>query len=885
MAIRVKAFLFFFLLIAIQTTLAQQLRLPKVDFVCTNSNPADALVKLSKQTGINIAFNDQIFAHCTPINISVKGESFENLLRKITSCAKVSYKIDDSQVVIYRGNYKYTISGYVQDSETGERLIGVSIRTLSDSKAGAITNEFGFFSLKLDEGAYTIAISYIGYQPQTENLLISDNRFLVLQMQADNKLPEVLVKATPSSTPRQKIVGAPKDLPLASLKDLPMPGGEADLLRLTAFQPGVQTGVDGLGGLHVRGGNADQNLFLLDDVPVYSPGHALGLFSIFNPSIISSARLWKGDFPARYGGRVSSVLDIRTRDGNFRKYESSASAGLFATTVSTEGPIIKEKCSYLIGARTTYFEPWVDFFSKRGNLLNISGDLINYRFYDANIKLNYIFSEKDRVYFSYYKGNDFFKNRFDQNYTTTRGLITDKYTLNSNWGNVIAAFRWNHVWSKNLFSNTTLRYSRFIYQSRLGFNSNIYYATGKEAVLSDYAQLYQTLIRDWSGKTDFTYYMNPTTTLRWGVSYTAHEFQPGALSANFLQPGQSPGAIDSLTTLLVNNQLLEAGEAESYIDIEFEPIKHFKIETGLNGAFFLQSKNSSYKSLQPRIKLALVGAHGWELWGGFYRNTQFLHQIGTFNISLPFELWVPSTRTVKPEQVWQVSIGTGWERRGWGWQIEAYYKKLQRVLTFISNNEALYTGGAEDASGWEDRIASGEGKSRGIEMLFERNTGKTTGSIAYTLSESDRLFPDLNSGRRYPFRFDRRHDLKLTVRQQVTHWLNISGIWSFATGNPITLAGVKFKHESVEGEVERDIYVYTEVNGYRLPNYHRFDIALNIKFFVQNTQHLIQLGAYNSYNRSNPFFLYVDGGSNIQGRAIQYTLLPVLPSFRYQVKF
>lgn len=884
MAMRVKVFFILLLLGGTQTTWAQQLTLPDVDFVCSNCRPADALVQLSRQTGINIAFNDRIFANCPPISIQVTQAVFTDLLNRIAACSKASYKVDGNQVLFYRKNNRLPVGGYIEDAETGERLIGASIRWVSEQKLGTASNEFGFFSMKIDEGVQTLLVSYIGYQAQAVNVQVETAQMIKVRLQPDNRLPEVLVQGRTGATIREQVIGAPKELALENLKFLPMPGGEADILRLVAFQPGVQTGVDGLGGLHIRGGNADQNLFLLDDVPVYSPGHALGLFSIYNPATVSNARLWKGDFPARYGGRVSSVLDVRTRDGNFKKYETTLNVGLFASTLATEGPLIKNKCSFLLGLRTTYFEPWINLFNKRGNLLTTVGDQIKYRFYDTNLKINYIFSEKDRVYLSLYRGGDAFQNTYNQDYNNARGLINEKYKLRSNWGNEIAALRWNHVLHKNLFTNTTLRYSKYVYQSQLGFNSTIYYTTGKEAVLADYAQLYQTLIQDGSLKTDFTYYISPAFTLRWGGAYTSHTFQPGALSANLQQTGQEPGVIDSLETVLVNNEIIKAGESEAYLDAEFEPAPYIRIETGLNAALF-SSAGITYKALQPRFKIQRRGPKGWNFWGGFYKNTQFLHQIGTFNISLPFELWVPSTKTVKPEQVWQISTGIGWQRNGWGLQLEGYYKRLGRVLSFISNNEALYTGGAEDASGWEDRIAEGTGNSKGLEFLMEKNKGNTTGSIAYTLSKSDRLFPDINSGRVFPFRYDRRHDLKLTVQQRLSHWCTVTGIWSFSTGNPITLAGVKFRHESVEGQVQRDVYAYTEVNGYRLPSYHRFDLALNGLFKKGALSHQIQLGVYNTYNRSNPFFIYVDAGGNVKGKAIQYTLLPVLPSFRYQIKF
>ncbi|MFZ4783764.1 MAG: TonB-dependent receptor domain-containing protein, partial [Armatimonadaceae bacterium] len=425
---------------------------------------------------------------------------------------------------------------------------------------------------------------------------------------------------------------------------------------------------------------------------------------------------------------------------------------------------------------------------------------------------------------------------------------------------------------------------RFFYQSGLGLRSDILYPNGKEFVLADYGQLYQTLIRDWSGKTDFTFFVSDKTTLRWGASYTSHGFQPGALSANFLQPGQTQENVDSLANILLNNERLDAIESEAYFDGEFDLWKYWRLEAGINGSVF-QTKNNNYRILQPRFRLRRTDPKGWNHWVGLHKMAQNLHQIGSFNISLPFELWVPSTRRVPPEIVWQTSAGFGWQNNGWGFQLEGYYKKLERVLTFIASNDALFAGGAVDASGWEDRIAIGSGKSHGLELLLEKTSGRFTGSIAYTLSETERLFPDLNAGRPFPFRFDRRHDVKFTLRQKINKWLEADVVWAVASGNPITLAGVKFRHESVEGDVARDIYFYTDVNGYRLPTYHRLDAALNASWGGSKMKHSLQVGVYNAYNRANPFYLYVDAASSVKGKAIQYTLLPVLPVFRYSVKF
>ena len=854
-----------------------------IDFECNACPPAEALVKLSLQTKVNIAFNDRFFSRCSPVTIQARGASLTALLDQISACAKVSYKIDGDQVIFFKKALKYTLSGYIQDVETGERLIGAGIRSVSDKGVGTVSNEFGFFSLKLDEGEHKIVVSFIGYRNENINLLLTADRFATIKMRANSELPEVVISALPASESRLHDVETQNNLSLNSLNVLPMPGGEADLMRMAALQPGIQTGVDGVGGMHVRGGNADQNLILLDDVPVYNPSHALGLFSIFNPDLVSHARMWKGDFPARYGGRASSVVDIRTRDGDFRQYHANASAGLFASSLSVEGPLRRDRSAFLVAGRTTYFEPWIDFFSKRGNLITFSGDNAGYRFYDLNVKLNYVLSDRDRLYFSYYYGGDLFQNQFDQRYNDDTGLQTDRYTLNSNWGNNIAALRWNHVVSKNLFSNTTIRYSQFYYQSQLAFNSTFLYANGKTGTLADYGLLYQTFIRDWSGKTDFTYYPTDQATVRWGLSYTLHDFRPGAISVNFLQPGQSPTAIDSLANILDNNEQLGADEAEAYFDMEVRPSKNWRVEMGVNGSTF-QIRNTGYRALLPRFRVQRSGPRGWTQWVGYHRNTQYLHQIGSFNISLPFELWVPSTPKVQPEQVWQLSLGIGKQHRKWGWQVEGYYKRLDRVLTFLTSNDALVTGGAEDASGWEDRIATGEGRSYGAELPLDQPFGSTTGSIAYTISKTDRRFPDINSGETFPFRYDRLHDLKISLHQRIASWLSADLVWAYATGNPITLAGVKYTHQSPGNDLKREVYVFTEVNGYRLPAYHRLDVAFNARFTSGRVRHGFQLGVYNAYNRYNPFYLYLDGRSGEKGKAIQYTLLPILPAFRYEIK-
>ena len=890
MSFRVKALFSGAILLsfALSTAVAQSTLLRVLNFECIQCRPADALVALSRQTGVNIQFADPFFSKCGPVTVSAHEETFQTILEKIAACSGKPYKVMAENWIVFYSPEKQqrTFSGYVKDADSGEVLLGVSIGSLTEKGRGTVTNEFGFFSLRLEEGAHRIALARVGYHAVVRELDFHSDLMMTLKMRSNNTLPEVLIRPSAQrDSGQQSEQFSPTLLGVQDLKYMPSPGGEPDLMRQVALESGVQTGVDGLGGLHVRGGNADQNLILLDDVPVYNPSHALGLFSIFNTNTVSQARLWKGDFPARYSGRASSVLDVRTRDGNMKEYHAHATMGLFASSATVEGPIVRERSSFLIGGRITYFDPWVQFFSRRGNLLTFSsGDGAAYRFFDGNAKLNYVLSNNNRIYLSLYQGGDRFRNIFKQEYVSEEGIVTDTYNLNTEWGNTIAALRWNHILRPNLFSNTTLRFSRFIYQSRLGLDSRFLSASGKESVLANYSQIYQTLIRDGSVKTDFTFYPYSRLTLRGGAAFTRHAFQPGALAINLLQPGQSPGSVDSIANLLLNNESLVADEVEGYLDADWRLAPHWRAELGLNGSIF-QGKNLRYQNILPRIRVQGTSKRGWSIWAGYHRTAQYLHQIGSFNISLPFELWVPSTRKVQPEQVGQWTSGIGWQRNGWRWQIEGYDKRLDRVLTFISSNDALYNGGAEDASGWEDRIAEGTGRSRGLEFLFGKNRGSTTWSVAYTISKTSRQFPELNSGKVFPFRFDRRNDIKIVVRQRITRWLEADAIWAFATGNPITLAGAKFQYQSANGEIKRDVYVYTSINGYRLPNYHRLDASLTVQFGHKKVRHLLQLSAYNAYNHANPFYRYVDTSGTRKTNAIEYTLLPVLPGLRYEVKF
>jgi hypothetical protein len=520
--------------------------------------------------------------------------------------------------------------------------------------------------------------------------------------------------------------------------------------------------------------------------------------------------------------------------------------------------------------------------SKRSNLLINRGEKPNYRFYDANLKLNYTFSNKDRVYLSYYNGGDNFYNIFKQQYYINQQVVEERIGIDSEWGNTIAALRWNHVTGGNFFANTTLRYSRFLYQSRQTFRAEEF--GPKPIIRADYAQLYQSFIRDWSVKTDLTWYRSTRNTWQFGGAYTLHDFRPGTLSVNLRQMAATATDLDSLITKVLNNDQPYSDEGEVYVDADFKLSPWWHLETGVNTSFF-QTGLARYTQFQPRFFLKHQFRNNWQQWLGAQRMAQNLHQIGSYSISLPFELWVPSTAKVLPETAKQINIGTGWHNRQWKWQVEAYYKKYDRTLAFLSFSNPVANGFTEEAGAWEDRVTAGTGMGKGVEFLVEKMGTHFNGTIAYTLSSANRQFAELNSGRSFPFRYDRRHDLKIQASYKLNKKFDFNVIWVYASGNPITLAAVKYRHASVNANLEREVNVYSSVNGYRLPDYHRLDIVFNAHIFRRKKQHSIQLGVYNAYNRANPFHVFVNSNTDTPGKGIQYTLLPVLPLFKYEIKF
>ncbi|MEY3243194.1 MAG: hypothetical protein RIR11_4633 [Bacteroidota bacterium] len=872
------------------------LLLKKIDLTCINCTPSDAIINIYRNTDINISFSDDFFTGCPNVSIDVRQQTIESIIQQITKgCRNILITAGNDEITLSLSESKVNISGYIQDKDSREKIIGATI--IIKQKNGTLrrySNEYGFFSLAAYTGKCYIAVIYPGYDTTTINLNVTTNTHKDIEITP--RMEELggieILSSSPIPTSWAPIAkdGA-QTMPIHSSTSLPTLAGQADLLRSITQIPGIQTGVDGIGGIHIRGGNTDQNLILLDDVPVYNPSHVVGLLSIFNPQTTKNVRLWKGDFPARYGGRSSSVIDVHTRDGNQQEIKGGVDLNLLSFSGFLEGPTFKKKGSFLIAARKSIFSPWIKRAIDRPNVLKVQFNDLAYSIHDINAKINQQIGANDRLLFSFYSGKDNFDAPFSQ--TTpieNQGTFFDNYNLKSKWGNRIFSLRWNHIWGKNIFSNTTASSSNFVYQSQLIRKTEFIDPLGRRSITANFTQLYLTDIKDYALRSDFTYLPHQRLVLKFGGSVTYHQFKPGALSVNFQLPGQTSALVDSLSSGLLKNNNISANELEGYAATEWELWPQFHLNTGINVSSFTTT-DITYKAFLPRIRFYHGKEDtGFKQWFSHNYMAQYMHQIGSFNIGLPFELWVPSTKQVLPERAVQTSIGMGWSNESWAATIEAYRKDMNRVVVLRSDGDALITAGADDANGWENRIITGKGQSRGIECMLERKTGKTRGLISYTLSKSTRQFDDLNQGQPFLFQFDRTHDFKINVSQYFCKWLNCSANWTIMSGTPITLAGVKYNFQSPENPAgQKDILYYSELNGYRLPYNHRLDLSLNFNLHhlirSRSIHHVWQVGFYNAYNRANPFYLVVDINSGKPNRAIQYTLLPILPSFRYALTF
>jgi hypothetical protein len=761
------------------------------------------------------------------------------------------------------------ISGYVTDAESGEALPGAHIMDLH-STHGSSANPFGFYRLSLRADSALLVASYVGYRPDTVWWSNANGMSLDFTLTPAANLQTVEVLARSRIEDRTGI--SMLRLSAMEIEALPSIMGEADVMRALQLLPGVHSGNEGQTGLYVRGGSPDQNLILLDGIPVYNAAHLFGFFSVFNTDAIKEVNIIKGGFPARYGGRLASVVDVRMKEGNVKEWKGTASLGLISSKFSMEGPLKKDRTAVLISARRTYIDALARPFVKKALKEQNQRGGLGYYFQDFNLRINHKLSEQDRLHFSGYWGSDRYRKKEIQeedlsSFTRREGL---------SWGNQLAALRWQREWNRRLFSNVALSYSRFAFDTRNGTDAE---SVVDGATLQNvYDLFYSSGIRDVSLRLDSDYLPHPGHYIRFGGYITNHRFKPGEFD-QYIRRLNSREDL-TLDTLIAQPEIA-ALEWGIYLEDEMELTDRLSVNAGFHLSGYSVEKDQ-YLSLQPRLSLHWKGRTGWALQSSFALMRQYVQLLTNSNVGLPTDLWLPSTGRIKPQEGWQAALGLSKSgSTGHKMGIEFFYKRTQNVLAY-KPGVSLF-----DADDWQNRVLQGRGEAYGAEWLYEKQWGKLRGWLAYTLAWSWRQFEGLNEGERFPFRYDRRHDISIAGVYTCSPRLSFSAAWVFGTGNALTLPKTYFTTVGLELGIPTGPQIdYGPRNNFRTPPYHRLDISVDFRKKKQKYTRTLSLGAYNVYGRRNPFYVkFTAGDGHREGFISQTSLFAFIPSFVYKIDF
>lgn len=801
-----------------------------------------------------------------------------HLIKTVIACATALAIGAASGLNAQTPRARVTVSGHITDKASGETLIGAGVIT---DGAGAATNTYGFYTLTIPQGkGVSLKYSYVGYDDVTLTLDLLRDTTVNVALKANSELKEAVVSAQ-----RESGIMATKmsaiEIPMNMIKNTPVLFGEADVLKTIQLMPGVQSGAEGFSGIYVRGGGPDENLLLLDGISLYNAEHMLGLFSIFQPEAVKKVTLYKGSFPARYGGRTSSIIDVRTNDGNLHETHGTVGVGVLCDKFHLEGPIAKGRTAYSISARgmhTFLFD----------GILRAAKVPANYYFFDMNGKLTHRFSDRDRLFLNAYYGRDIFHFMEEDEYEITGGSneyrkYDDKTHIR--WGNLLTSARWNHVFNGRLFSNATVAFTD--YRMRMG------YTTSEKSQDTKYFYKYKfdygSGIRDLTAKIDFDYTPAPRHIIKFGGEYVNHAYIPETYTT--VEKENDKGQMVTDTTYTNKKEKNRLGhEMSFYIEDDFTIGEWLTLNPGVHLAMFLTS-GRTYWSPEPRMSAKVDFGKGVSVKAAYSRMAQYVHLLSSAQITLPIDLWVPITRNIKPVTADQYSLGLYYNGLpGWEFSVEGYWKDMHNVLeykdgvTFMASSQS-----------WEDNVVMGDGRAYGVEVFIQKTIGKTTGWLGYTLAKSDRVFSNglINNGERYPYRYDRRHNISLVVNQQLGKKWDLSAVWTFATGGTTTIP----ERESIvmlpDGTFTQIDYA-PHRNNYRLPPSHRLNIGVNYHKRLRRGESIWNFGVYNAYNRLNPNFVYYkadtkgDSESSLYTRKAKLksvTILPIIPSFSYTYNF
>lgn len=860
-----------------------------------NKAVTEFLVELSQQSGVNIIYSDNVIEKLHPITLRIKNVTVDEVLTLILEGTGIDYRYIDDQIVLYEKEPKelrFSISGIVMDSVSGEPLISAYVYDAISGKSTS-TNNYGYYNLNLPVGEIELQAGFLGYTTKRVQRVLRKNEILHLRLGQNNTLDEVIVN---SSDPFRgdAIVPAAERITYKDLQTNIHLGGSSDLYRAADFIPGVHTGTDGIGGIHVRGGGNDQNLILMDGVPIYHPNHLLGIVSVFNYQALQQASIYKANFPSRFSGRLSSVMDVRLREGNISEWGFTGNIATSEVGMMVEGPLVKEKVGMLVSSR--FFLPGLFIrditrgYKERNNV----GGSADLDYFDFNSKINWIVGEKDRLYLSLYQGNDHFR---DQTITDRDQILDsgvrivshEEFDKDLNWSNRTAILRWNHLVNEKTFSNLTISTSSFRLQSV--DNSEFlftYPGSGFDSISGFDAKEFKSSIRDITAKLELDIRASADHELSTGIYAIGYTFEPKSISINeeskvgdfWLREGL-------LDDVFFSSFHVNATEAGIYFEDQWEINSKFQLNSGLHiASFFVQG--TYYMDPQLRLSLDYMPISKLAFNIGFSRMVQYLHNLKSSSIGLPTDLWVPTTRTVSPALSDQYSISAFWKPSEISsLELSAYFKDMRSLISYQEGasfllKEGLVPSSIVDAANWESKVTTGIGEASGVELQYRYASEKIQFKTNATWSRSYKQFDEINNGYAFPDRYDRRWSGSFSGQYHAGPRWTFGLNWLYGSGIAITLAESKFFNP---GSFFPEIGInFGDRNGFRLPAYHRLDLSAKFELKERPAySHSLTLNLYNVYGRVNPFYITLVQDPITQDFEFrQFSLFRFLPSLSYR---
>ena len=759
---------------------------------------------------------------------------------------------------------KHTISGVVRDAESGELLPSANVYL--NSGVGTVTNNYGFFSIKTEHPTVTLNVSYVGYSIYNQAFIIKNDTVIDVKLSSDNQIEEVLVTDNSAQSRLRSSQFNIANITMREVAQLPTLLGEHDVLKAMQTMPGVGSGADGMTGLYVRGGSPDQNLILLDGAPVYNANHLFGYLSVFNSEAIKSATLLKGGFPARYGGRLSSVFDIQMKEGNANQTHGMVSVGLLSSQVAIEGPI-DERTSYLVTLRRAYFDIFLWTMCKLSDARDgVGKSSAGYHFTDFNAKINHRLDAKSQIFASFYAGTDKFTSRSD--FPGGGYDVHDRFKLK--WHNQTTTLRYNRMQANNLFMNASLIYSRYKYFTKTSVRNDYTYDDGYRFSSSEG----ESALQDLTAKADFDWFAANNHTIKTGASISRHWFLPEQCA--YESGGDNWGTAVSDTSY--GTKKVKSADLSAFIEDNWTITENLKANIGVRSTLFNVEKRN-YASVEPRASFCYLINNNLSAKAAYSRMTQYVHLVSNSSVGLPTDQWLPSTKRIKPETSDQISVGIQYNTPDYEFTAESFYKKMNNLIEFREGANYM------SYRNWEDKLTAGKGVSYGFELMAKRNASKTTGWVSYTLSWSNRKFAELNSGESFPFKYDRRHDLSIVAMHSFSKKFDVSANWNISSGSHVTLPIARFT--DLDG---KEAVAYSKRNEYRMPLYHRLDISANLHRPKPRGMATWTFGVYNIYARQNPLYIYADCEVNDWLGEYRYFMkkvsaLTIVPTISYTFRF